>query len=83
MESWYYVEKGQRQGPIQEESLLEKIKTNILSENDYVWKKGFNNWKKIKDIEELKLAVVAIQEEAKIPELQFNIQNINRDENLF
>lgn len=83
MESWYYVEKGQRQGPIPEESLLEKLKTKVLSENDYVWKKGFDNWKKVKDIGELQAAVVTIQEESKIPELQFNIQNINRDENLF
>lgn len=83
MESWYYVEKGQRQGPIPQESLLEKLKTNVLSENDYVWKKGFDNWKKVKDIDELQTVVAAVQEESKIPPLEFDSSAVNKDENLF
>ncbi len=53
MAKWYYVENGERQGPITEDELTGKIQQELLEAEDYVWKKGFDNWKKVKEINEL------------------------------
>jgi len=50
---WYFVEGEKRVGPIEEDQLIKKIKDGALGENNFVWKKGFDNWKKIKDVDEL------------------------------
>ncbi|MBT3981421.1 MAG: DUF4339 domain-containing protein [Bacteriovoracaceae bacterium] len=49
--NWYYVESGQRVGPVSEEELISFINSSRLGVDDYVWTKGFENWSKIKDIE--------------------------------
>jgi PilZ domain/GYF domain 2 len=54
-ENWYYVQNKNRQGPVPIEFILGLIEKSELSQEDYVWKKGFDNWKKIKDAEELNL----------------------------
>lgn len=52
-DNWYYVQKGNRHGPVAVE-VIEKMMTNQeLKSEDFVWKKGFENWKKIKDVPEL------------------------------
>ena len=50
---WYYVEGEKRIGPIKEEQLIKKIKDGSLGSDNFVWKKGFDNWKKVKDVNEL------------------------------
>ena len=50
---WYYVEGEKRIGPVKEEELISKIKEGTLREDNFVWKKGFDNWKKVKDVDEL------------------------------
>lgn len=52
-DSWYYVQKGNRHGPVALEVIQQMISNSDLSPADYVWKKGFENWKKIKEVEEL------------------------------
>lgn len=52
-DSWYYVQKGNRHGPVALEVIQQMISNTDLSPSDYVWKKGFENWKKIKEVEEL------------------------------
>ena len=51
-ENWYYVQKGNRQGPVSQEVLLSMISKQELNPSDFVWKKGFENWKKIEDVAE-------------------------------
>lgn len=51
--SWYYVENNERVGPISEETLEELVRNGNLGEDSFVWKKGFDDWKKIKDVSEL------------------------------
>lgn len=51
--NWYYVEKNDRKGPVDEDKVVSLIKEQVLSEESYVWKKGFSNWLKIKDVDEL------------------------------
>lgn len=51
-DKWFYVENGEKQGPIDFESVLDLYRNNSLSNEDYVWTKGFDNWTKIKDLPE-------------------------------
>ncbi|OIQ19101.1 MAG: hypothetical protein BM556_07400 [Bacteriovorax sp. MedPE-SWde] len=53
MTKWYYVENGERVGPVEESDLESLIKTGTLNSDGYVWKKGFDNWVKLQDVEEL------------------------------
>ena len=55
-DNWYYVQKGNRQGPVTIEALAEMVTKQELKADDFVWKKGFDNWKKIKDVSELEAA---------------------------
>lgn len=52
-DNWYYVQQGNRQGPVSFETVQSLISSNTLGEADYVWKKGFDNWKKIREVSEL------------------------------
>ena len=52
-ENWYYVHKGNRQGPVDQDVILTMIGNQELTPADFVWKKGFDNWKKIKEVTEL------------------------------
>jgi hypothetical protein len=52
-DKWYYVQKGNRQGPVAIEVIEQMMINQDLKADDFVWKKGFENWKKIKDVEEL------------------------------
>lgn len=52
-DNWYYVQKGNRHGPVAIEVIESMIQNQDLRPEDFVWKKGFENWKKIKDTSEL------------------------------
>jgi hypothetical protein len=54
-DNWYYVQKGNRQGPVPQEVIEAMFAKQELKSEDYVWKKGFENWKKIKDVPELEV----------------------------
>ena len=52
-DNWYYVQKGNRHGPVAQEVIEAMISKQDLKTEDFVWKKGFENWKKIKEVTEL------------------------------
>lgn len=52
-DNWYYVQKGNRHGPVAVEVIEGMLSKQELSPDDYVWKKGFENWKKIREVGEL------------------------------
>ncbi|HXH32375.1 MAG TPA: GYF domain-containing protein [Bacteriovoracaceae bacterium] len=52
-DNWYYVQKGNRHGPVAIEVIETMLKGGQLEGDDFVWKKGFENWKKIKEVTEL------------------------------
>jgi hypothetical protein len=54
-DNWYYVQKGNRHGPVAVEVIEAMMKNQELKADDYVWKKGFENWLKIKDVTELQV----------------------------
>ena len=51
---WYYVSGKDRVGPINEDNIKLLFKQEKINENSYLWKEGFDNWKKLSDIEALK-----------------------------
>lgn len=52
-DNWYYVLKGQRLGPVDVGVMTTLIQDAQLGPDDYVWKKGFENWMKLGDVAEL------------------------------
>lgn len=94
-ENWYYVQKGNRHGPVAIEVIESMITNQELKSEDYVWKKGFDNWMKIKDVDRLKpkMAEPKPKEVAPAPEVQamppeiasqpekvFSFKDFNEDE---
>ncbi len=53
MSQWYYVEGTERVGPVNPEILREHLANGDLNLESYVWRKGFSNWVKIKEVDEL------------------------------
>ncbi len=52
MDNWYYVQLGERKGPVAKSVITNLISEAILRDEDFIWKKGMDNWAKIKDISE-------------------------------
>lgn len=55
--SWYYVENGERNGPVEQTVIEEFVKSGRLVGDDYVWTKEFENWQKVSDVDSLSLLV--------------------------
>jgi len=66
--SWYYVEGNDRVGPIDEYALEKLISTGALNESSYIWKKGYESWLKLGDINELQ-KYTKLSEESEMPEM--------------
>ncbi len=54
-EKWYFVEDGERKGPVSKKDILKLIDAGKLSDDSYVWVKGFDDWKKIADCDEFQV----------------------------
>ena len=52
MNVWYYVDGTDKVGPIEEDEVINLCKSGILTEQSYIWRKGFDNWIFIKEVEE-------------------------------
>lgn len=68
-DSWYYVQAGERKGPVEEVVITELISSSVLRSEDYVWKKGLDNWVKLEDTSEFSKLLHGDQElpEADLP----------------
>jgi hypothetical protein len=53
MTKWYYVENGERVGPVEEADLKDLVQAGTLDGEGYVWKKGFDNWVRLSEVDEL------------------------------
>lgn len=84
---WYYVQNGERQGPVEFSKVSELYEANILKEDDYVWCKGMENWQQIKDTEDFK-NIASQSAEQKLPDFisvgpnSFSLATINANENI-
>lgn len=65
-EKWYYVEDGERKGPISQEELKKLITLEILTPESYIWTKGLKDWKKLQEFPNL------IETEEKSPPIEEN-----------
>ncbi len=93
--NWYYVEKNDRKGPVAEEKLVSLIKDKVLNDDSYVWKKGFSNWLKIKDVDELAMHLndtsgfeldIPVPDVAPAPQESqsgFDWENLDHDKKMF
>ncbi len=52
MVNWYYVVGSERVGPISLENLKKLFLSHEINLDTYVWKKGFQNWERYKDVKE-------------------------------
>ena len=55
-EKWYFVQAGERKGPIDKAAMMSLIAAGTLGAEDYVWMKGFESWTKLKEVSELQSA---------------------------
>jgi hypothetical protein len=55
-QDWYYVDSGQRIGPVSEQMLCQLIRDGHLSNDSYVWKSGFTDWIKLNEVVGLDIA---------------------------
>ncbi|MBP5296810.1 MAG: DUF4339 domain-containing protein [Bacteriovoracaceae bacterium] len=53
MAKWYYVQDGERQGPVGEEGIASLLKDGTLARDSYVWKKGMKDWAHLADVADL------------------------------
>lgn len=52
---WYYVEDGERVGPISSEEIGALIQNKKLTKETYVWTKGFADWLHLGEVKELEV----------------------------
>lgn len=84
MTSWYYVEGKDRIGPVEESELSNLLGNDTLNSDSYIWKKGFENWKKFHDVEELShLLVNTVSSEDELPPTELNWDTISKSEKIF
>jgi hypothetical protein len=53
MVNWYYVDGSDRVGPVSFEHLQNLFHQHQIDIETYVWRKGFANWERIKNVDEL------------------------------
>ena len=53
---WFYYARESQVGPLQESELLAAIVAGQLTQDDYVYREGFSDWKFLKDVGELSQA---------------------------
>jgi hypothetical protein len=61
MVNWYYVIGSERVGPVSVSALKVLFSTGEINNDTYIWKKGFANWERLKDVSELKLDEMEIE----------------------
>lgn len=53
MTSWYYVQGSERVGPVEQSDLKALVLQGVLGSDSYVWRKGFENWQRMSEVDEL------------------------------
>lgn len=73
MVNWYYVSGSERVGPVEEVALRDLFAKKEIDLETYVWRKGFTNWERLKEVWELDFSeasasLVIPEKVMKIPE---------------
>lgn len=53
MSTWYYVEAGERRGPVDRDALAAQLETGALSRDTLVWRDGMGDWLPAKQVPDL------------------------------
>lgn len=83
MTSWYYVEGKDRVGPVEEQELANLLENGTLDSESYIWTKGFDNWKKFFEVEELSHLLGSEEDEEELPPTEMNWESISKNEKIF
>lgn len=83
MTSWYYVEGKDRVGPVDEAKISELLQSGTLNSDSYIWTKGFDNWKKFQDVEELSHLLNNESAEVEEEDESFNWSGVSKSEKIF
>ncbi len=90
MTSWYYVQGSERVGPVEQSDLKALVLQGVLGSDSYVWRKGFENWQRMSEVDELEnlLGGGAQASVAEIPAMDsgaasFNWENIDQNKRMF
>lgn len=43
-QTWFYEQRGERKGPVSEQTIITMIHEKIISHGSHVWQKGFPDW---------------------------------------
>lgn len=93
--NWWYVEGSDRKGPVDEQALKGHLDSGILNSDSYIWTKGFENWVKFHEVDELKHLletkvpveeVTAFEEPQRAPAIErkaFDLSSIGENERVF
>jgi hypothetical protein len=46
---WFYLQKDERHGPIEESEFLALIERGVIASDTFVWRRGMQNWEKCQD----------------------------------
>ncbi len=52
---WYFVQEGQRIGPVERETLDERIRDGMVQAGTLVWRPGLSDWRRAGDVAELEV----------------------------
>lgn len=88
MVNWYYVLGSERIGPVDVEILKNLFLKDEINLETYVWKKGFQNWERLKEVSELRFqesdsdneSIAALVEEIKRPEVAVAKSPVKKEE---
>lgn len=89
MSNWYYVVGSDRVGPVSAAMIKQLFSDNEINLETYVWKKGFQNWERLKDVPELTETQTtsdsAQSNEAQSPDVTFNFswEKVRENEEIF
>jgi hypothetical protein len=84
MTSWYYVEGKDRVGPVEEDELSNLLSAGTLDSDSYIWTKGFDNWKKFYEVDELAhLLEGDSQDDEELPPTDMDWETVARTEKIF
>jgi hypothetical protein len=79
MVNWYYVVGSDRLGPVTEDALKQLFLKNEVNNETYIWKKGFQNWERLKDVAELKFdsSPAIVPEKFIVPTPEIKVEELN------
>ena len=57
-DKWYYVQEGERLGPVEFSEIINHVKNSALGNDDFVWCKGMSEWTRIEEVQEIQKELV-------------------------